>query len=109
MEAATGSAVAEIIHREGTRPLGPTRRGASESSASASIFEQPKHKAGDIEHDSVQGRTYVWHNKDCYTELKFPTIKDPNAIIGAANPPKCGYRLGTPRPRDDLFEDIESR
>jgi hypothetical protein len=109
MEAATGSAVAEIIRREGTRPLGPTERGASGSSDRRSIFEQPKHKAGDIEYDSVQGRTYVWHNKDCYTELRFPTIKDPNAIIGAPNAPKCRHRLGTLSPRDDLFDEMKPR
>lgn len=109
MEASANAAAAEIIRGEAYRPLGPIKRGQSGSSPSESIFEQPKHKAGDIDHDPVQGRTLVWHNERCYTELKFPTIKDPNALVGAPNPPKCMSLIGKRKPRDDLFDDIKER
>lgn len=109
MEASANAAAAEIIRGEGYRPLGPIERGPPGSSPSESIFEQPRRKAGDIDHDPVQGRTLVWHNEHCYTELKFPTLKDPNALVGASNPPKCMYPIGKRKPRDDLFDDIKAR
>lgn len=109
MEASATAAAAEIIRRQAYQPLGPIAPRESGSSSSESVFEQPKHKAGDIDHDPVQGRTLVWHNERCYTELKFPTIKDPNALVGASNPPKCMYPIGKRKPRDDLFDDINER
>lgn len=105
MEAAASSAAEEIIRQESYRALGPTERGESESSAPGSIFERPRRQAGDI--DEEPGRALIWHNERCYTELKFPTIKDPNAIVGASNPPKCMYPIGSRRPRSDLFEDLK--
>jgi hypothetical protein len=109
MEAAAGSAAAQIIRQEGYRSLGPIERGESGSSSSESVFERPRRKAGDIDHDSVQGRTLIWHDEHCYTELKFPTIKDSNALVGAPNPPKCMVPIGKRRPRGDLFDGIKER
>ena len=111
MEAAAGSAATEITRQESYRPLGPIERGkpGSSSSESESVFEQPHRKAGDIDHDSVQGRTLIWHDENCYTELKFPTIKDPNAIVGAPNPPKCMVPIGKRRARGDLFDHLQER
>jgi hypothetical protein len=107
MEAAANSAAEKIIREEGYRALGPTERGASESSVPGSIFERPRRQAGDI--DQEPGRALIWHNERCYTELKFPTIKDPNAIVGAPNPPKCMYPIGSRRPRSNLFDDLKEK
>lgn len=107
MEAAATAAVAKLIRGEGYRSLGPVEPGETDSSPPPSIFQQPKHRAGDIERDAVQGSTLVWHNDRCYTELRFPTIKDPNALVAAPNPPKCMQPLGKRKPRGDLFEVIE--
>jgi hypothetical protein len=107
MEAAASSAADEIIRQQGYRPLGPIAHGESGPSPSESIFERPHHEAGDIDHDPVQGRTVVWHSEHCYTELKFPTIKDPNALVGVPNSPKCMFAIGRRRPRADLFDAIK--
>jgi hypothetical protein len=109
MDSAASSATAEIIRREGYRSFGPIERNESGSSPSESIFEQPRRASGDIEHDAVGGRTLIWHNEHCYTELKFPTIKDPNTLIGAPNPPKCMSSIGNHQSRADLFDEIKKR
>jgi hypothetical protein len=109
MEAAAGSAATGIIRQESYRSLGPIERGKSGASPSKSIFEQPRRKAGDIDHDSEQGRTLIWHDEQCYTELKFPTLKDPNALVGAPNPPKCMVPMGKRPARGDLFDDLQER
>ena len=109
VEAAASSATAEILRQEGYRSLGPIERGESGSSVPESIFEQPRHRSGDIDHDPVSGRTLVWHDENCYTELKFPTIKDTNALVGAPNPPKCMTAIGKREPRGDLFDNIRQR
>ena len=106
MEAAAGAAADEIIRQGQYRALGPVERAAAEASRGTSIFETPRRQAGDIDHDPMQGRTLVWHSEHCYTELKFPTLKDPNVLVGAPNPPKCMEPLGKRTPRGDLFDDM---
>ncbi|HEY0685011.1 MAG TPA: hypothetical protein VGD45_21915 [Steroidobacter sp.] len=106
MEAAATAAVGKAIRDGSYRALGPVERERSGSASAPSIFEAPRRKAGDIDNDAVQGRTLIWHNEHCYTELRFPTIKDPNALVGAPNPPKCMQQFGEREARGDLFESI---
>ena len=108
-ETAATAAVAAILSREGHRALGPNERPRPESSTPESIFERPRRKAGDIDVDPAQGRTLIWHNEHCYTELKFPTIKESNAPVGMPSPPKCMAPIGKRQPRGDLFEEMKKR
>lgn len=107
MDAAATAAVGKAIRDGSYQSLGPVERERSGSASAPSIFETPHRKAGDIDHDAVQGRTLIWHNEHCFTELRFPTIKDPNALVGAPNPPKCVRQFGEREARGDLFESIE--
>jgi hypothetical protein len=43
------------------------------------------------------------------TESKFATLKDPSALVGAPNPPKCMSPIGKAEPRGDLFEGLAER
>jgi hypothetical protein len=104
MEAAATAAVDAAIRNKSYEPLGPIEREPAGSMSAPSVFETPRHKAGDIDHDVTQGRTVIWHNDNCYTELRFPTIKDQNALVGAPNPPKCVLPFGKRKARGDLFE-----
>lgn len=106
LDAAATAAVAKAIKEGSYQPLGPLERDSAGSTAAPSIFETPRRKAGDIDHDPVSGRTLIWHNENCFTELRFATIKDPNALVGAPNPPKCMFPIGKRKPRGDLFESI---
>lgn len=107
LDAAATAAVARAIKDGGYHPLGPVEREQAGSTTAPSIFEMPRRKAGDIDHDPVSGRTLIWHNENCFTELRFPTIKDPNALVGAPNPPKCMRSIGERKARGDLFESID--
>lgn len=109
IDAAARAAAEKAIREEGYRALGSTEHRGDETSPSESPFQQPRHKGGEIEHDPAAGRTLVWHNSRCYTELKFPVIKDPNAIVGAPNPPKCGGSIGKPAAQGDLFDHMKRR
>ena len=107
LETAATAAVGRAITAESYQSLGPVERDRPGASPAPSIFEAPRRKAGDIDQDAVQGRTLIWHNEHCFTELRFPTIKDPNALVGAPNPPKCMRPIGEREARGDLFESIE--
>lgn len=107
MEAAATAAIGKAMRDESYRALGPVEREQAGSAAAPTVFETPRRKAGDIDHDATQGRTLIWHDENCFTELRFPTIKDPNALIGAPNPPKCMRPIGEREARGDLFESIE--
>jgi hypothetical protein len=107
MEAAAMAAVDAAIRNKGYEPLGPIEREPAGSTSAPSVFETPRHKAGDIDHDATQGRTVIWHDEHCYTELRFPTIKDQNALVGAPNPPKCVVPFGKREARGDLFDAIK--
>jgi hypothetical protein len=107
MAAAATAAVGEASRNENYRSLGPIERERAGSASAPSVFETPPRKAGDIDHDATQGRTLIWHDERCFTELRFPTIKDPNALVGAPNPPKCMRPIGEREARGDLFESIE--
>lgn len=109
MGAAATAAVGRAIRDESYQALGPVEREKAGSGAAPSVFETPRRKAGDIDHDATQGRTLIWHDENCFTELRFPTIKDPNALVGAPNPPKCMRSIGEREARGDLFESIEKR
>jgi hypothetical protein len=108
VEAAAKAAAEQIAAGELYRPFGPTDREEADSSSAPSIFEEPRRRAGDIDHDEVQGSTLVWHNDHCYTELRFPTLKDPNAVVGLSNPPKCMQPIGKRKPRGDLFDAMKA-
>lgn len=107
IEGAATEAVARIVRDGHYRPLGRVEPAQADSSPASSVFYTPTRQAGDIDHDAVQGSTLVWHNEHCYTEIRFPTIKDPNALVGAPNPPKCMRPIGERTPRGDLFETIK--
>lgn len=107
MAAAATAAVGEAIRNENYQSLGPIERERAGSASALSVFETPRHKAGDIDYDATQGRTLIWHGENCFTELRFPTIKDPNALVGAPNQPKCMVPMGEREARGDLFESIE--
>jgi hypothetical protein len=107
MEGAATAAVGKAIRDERYHPLGPVERPSAGSSSAPALFEAPRRKAGDIEHDAVQGRTLVWHSEHCFTELRFATIKDPNEPIGAPNPPICMQPIGEREARGDLFESMD--
>lgn len=107
MEAAATAAVGQAIRNESYQSLGPIERERAGSVSAPSVFETPGRKAGDIDYDATQGRTLIWHDENCFTELRFPTIKDPNALVGAPNPPKCMRSIGERAARGDLFESIE--
>jgi hypothetical protein len=107
MEAAATAAVGQALKDESYHPLGPVERAGAGSASAPAFFEPPRRKAGDIDHDAVQGRTLIWHSEHCFTELRFATIKDPNALIGAPNPPKCMLPIGKREARGDLFESME--
>lgn len=109
LEQAATAAAGKAIREESYRSLGPIERQREKSSFAPSIFETPRRIAGDIDHDAVQGRTLIWHSEHCYTELRFPTIKDQNALIGAPNPPKCMQPIGEREARGDLFESLDDR
>ncbi|MBM0105444.1 hypothetical protein JM946_11830 [Steroidobacter sp. S1-65] len=106
LDAAATAVVAKAIKDGSYHPLGPVERERAGSTMAPSVFETPRRKAGDIDHDPVSGRTLIWHNENCFTELRFPTIKDPNALVGAPNPPKCMRSIGERKARGDLFESM---
>lgn len=109
MEAAAAAAAGKIAANERYRPLAPVERDEEDSSAPTSIFEKPRRKLGDVDHDATQGRTLVWNSEHCYTELHFPTIKDPNVLQGLPNPCKFVYPTGKREPRGDLFDGMKAR
>lgn len=108
MDAAARAVTEKELREQGYRALGPRERRSDKTSSPGSVFEQPRRKAGDIDADP-SGNALIWNNESCYTELKFPTIKDQNGIVGAPNPPKCMAPAGKRPARGDLFEEIERR
>ena len=100
-------AIGKLMREEGYRHLDGRKPVTVNEPIPPSIFDKPRRAPGDIDHDSVQGSTYIWHSENCYTLLEFPTLKDPNQIIGAPNPPMCQFGFGEREPRDDLFEHLK--
>ena len=76
-EPQASAAVGKAIRAQNHSALGPVEPDAAEAPAEPSIFESPRHEAGDIDHDATQGRTLIWHNEDCFTELRFPPSRTP--------------------------------
>lgn len=109
--AAASSSVEKQLKEEAYRNFGPPKREPGEPIA-PSIFKEPKHKAGDVESDSLSGVTRVYHSEHCFTELEFRTL-DPGALPGTGPPsskvnlPRCASPVGTPEPDADLLKHLK--
>lgn len=109
--AAASSAVAKQLKEEGYRNFGLPKHDPAETAA-PSIFKEPKHKAGDVEADSLNGITRVYHSEHCFTELEFRTL-EPFGLPGSGPPnpsvnlPRCMFPAGKPEPDGDLFKHLK--
>lgn len=105
--AAASDAVAEQLRKESYRNFGAPKRDPVEVSA-PSVFEEPKHKAGDIENDQANGIARVYHSEHCFTQLDYPTLKDPGEELKSKiNLPRCMYDVGKKAADGDLFEHLK--
>ncbi|HEU4653562.1 MAG TPA: hypothetical protein VFS47_06225 [Steroidobacteraceae bacterium] len=109
--AAASGAVARQLKEEGYRNFGFPKHDRVEPTA-PSIFKEPKHKAGDVETDSLNGITRVYHSEHCFTELEFRTL-EPFGLPGSGPPnpsvnlPRCMFPAGKPEPDGDLFKHLK--
>lgn len=105
--AAASNAVAKQLQEKSYRNFGAPKRDRVETSA-PSIFEEPKHKAGDIENDQRNGVTRVYHSEHCFTQLDYPTLKDPGEELKPKiNLPRCMYDVGKGEADGDLFKHLK--
>lgn len=105
--AAAQDAVAEKLREERYRNFGP-RKIEPDEPAAPSIFKDPKHKAGDIESDALDGVTRVYHSEHCFTQLDFPTLRDPGEELKPKiNLPRCMRPIGTPKADGELFNHLK--
>jgi hypothetical protein len=108
---AAQDAVAKKLREEGYRNFGPRKIPSVEPDV-PSMFVDPKHKAGDIDDDQLNGVTRIYHSEHCFTQLDFPTLKNlpqsgDGPLSSKANLPRCMYSIGKPEPRGDLFEHLK--
>jgi hypothetical protein len=109
---AAQAAIDAIIREEAYRSLGPRekRHQMIEPKPPPSPFgPPPKHRAGDIA-ENPMGYDSVWHNENCFTQLKQPTIPNlPRSGGSEPNPVKCLFPMGGARARGDLFEHLKRK
>jgi hypothetical protein len=104
---AAQDAVAEKLREEGYRSFGP-RKVEPDEPIAPSIFKDPKHKEGDIESDARDGVTRVYHSEHCFTQLDFPTLRDPEEELKPKiNLPRCMRPMGTPEADGELFKHLK--
>jgi hypothetical protein len=108
---AAQDAVAKKLREEGYRNFGPRKLPSVEPDV-PSMFVDPKHKAGDIDDDQLNGVTRIYHSEHCFTQLDFPTLKNlpqsgDGLLSSKANLPRCIYSIGKPEPSGDLFEHLK--
>jgi hypothetical protein len=104
---AVSGAIAKHLREEGYRNFGVPKRAPAEP-AEPSIFVAPKHSAGDIDNDQRNGVTRVYHSEHCFTQLDFPTLKDPgDELKPKINLPRCMYDVGKADADGDLFRHLK--
>lgn len=107
--AAASDAVAQQIRRESYRNFGVPNRDPAEHDTQ-SIFEEPKHKAGDVVSDQATGTARVYHTEHCFTQLDYPTLKDPvEELKPKINPPRCMYDVGKKQANGQLFNELKKK
>jgi hypothetical protein len=106
---AADDAIAKHLREERYRNFGP-RKPTPVEPEPPSIFKTPKHQAGDIERDELGGVARVYHSEHCFTELAFPTLREPGGSSDAAsriNFPRCMYPVGKAEASGDLFDHLK--
>jgi len=105
--AAVSGAIAKHVQEESYRNFGAPKRAPVEP-REPSIFVAPKHNAGDIDNDQRNGVTRVYHSEHCFTQLDFPTLKDPSdELKPKINLPRCMYDFGKAEADEDLFKHLK--
>ena len=101
-QAIAARAVAKIIEEESRRHLNGRKPVTITAPPVPSMFEQPRHSLGDVEHDPASDITTVWHSDNCFTRIV------PKAVAGSSLPNyrQCMFAIGKREPRGDLFEHL---
>jgi hypothetical protein len=107
---AAEAAVANHLRKERYRNFGPRKAEPVEPTV-PSIFKEPKHNAGDSETDAPNGITRVYQSEHCFTQLDFPTLRDPTdaALSLKTNLPRCMHGLGKSDADGELFKHLKKQ
>lgn len=106
---ASEAAIAAIVREESYRSLGPREKRFQivEPKAPPPLFEEPKHRSGDIAPNPM-GYESVWYNEHCFTQLEQPVIPHLPRVGGpGVNAVNCMWPMGKREPRGDLFEHLK--
>jgi hypothetical protein len=102
---AASAAVGREVEKQGRRQFGP-REEPAKAAAAPSIFDQPRHKLGDLGEDAL-GYKVVWLGDNCYTALEAP-MSQLGRVAMILNATMCAYPVGKKPARGDLFDGMDT-